>query len=243
MKKIIIAFFAFSISLFSNVALAAGGGCGAIACDKADYDLSNNASLQNGARLYMNYCAGCHETQYQRYGRVAEDLGISSELMEQNLIFTGAKLGEAMKNAMNEEQAAQWFGTTPPDLTLVARVRGADWIYTYLRSFYKDDSRPFGVNNLVFKDVGMPHVLEALQGVPHKLEAEDGQLSVESDGRGEYSDDEYDAAVLDLVNFLVYSSEPIQLERQRLGYWVIGFLLILLVFTYLLKKEYWRDVH
>jgi len=243
MNKLTIALITLVSAVLSTTALASGGGCGAITCDSADYDLSDNGSLQNGAKIFMNYCAGCHETQYQRYGRVAEDLSISPSLMKDNLVFTGVKLGAPMKNSMSEEQAAEWFGTTPPDLTLVARVRGADWLYTYLRSFYKDESRPFGVNNLVFKDVGMPHVLEALQGIPEIVTDEQGHVHTESDGTGEMSVDEYDKAVLDLVNFLVYSSEPIQLERQRLGYWVLGFLLILLIFTYILKKEYWRDVH
>ena len=242
MKTLAITFLAL-ISMLLPALASASGGCGAIACDHADIDLRDKASLQNGAKLFMNYCAGCHETKYQRYGRVAEDLAIPAHLMKDNLIFTGAKLGAPMTNAMSEEQAANWFGTTPPDLTLVARVRGADWVYTYLRSFYQDDSRPFGVNNLVFKDVGMPHALQALQGIPAKISDADGHLSLESDGSGEMSVDEYDQAVLDLVNFLVYSSEPIKLERQRLGYWVLGFLFILLIFTYVLKKEYWRDVH
>lgn len=139
---------------------------GAVHLDKANYDLSDKASLQRGAATFMNYCAGCHSTQYQRYNRVAADLEIPEELMKENLIFTGAKVGDLMKSAMSEKDAAKWFGAPPPDLTLVARVRGADWIYTYLRSFYVDETRPFGVNNAVFPSVGMPHVLEPLQGTP-----------------------------------------------------------------------------
>ncbi len=234
--------------LIPSFAFAAGGN---VHLDKANYDLTDKASLQNGAKLFMNYCFGCHSTQYQRYNRVAEDLAIPIKLMEENLIFTGAKSGELMENAIQEKDAAKWFGAPAPDLTLVARVRGADWIYTYLRSFYVDETRPFGVNNKVFPSVGMPHVLQELQGVPsavYETEMIDGEehhvyRGIESDGSGEMSADEFDNAVLDLVNFLVYSAEPVQLERKRLGYWVLGFLFIFFIVSYLLKREYWRDVH
>ncbi|MDX1265781.1 MAG: cytochrome c1 [Oceanisphaera sp.] len=244
MKKLIIAVFAFLPAL----AMAAGGN---VHLDKADYDLSDKASLQNGAKLFMNYCSGCHSTQYQRYNRVAEDLGIPEDIMQANLNFTGAGIGELMENAIPDKDAANWFGAPPPDLTLVARVRGADWLYTYLRSFYKDDSRPFGVNNLVFPSVGMPHVLEPLQGSAilktemHKVDGHEvaTPVGIESEGNGELTTEEYDNAVLDIVNFLVYSGEPMKLERQRMGYWVLGFLVIFFIFAYMLKKEYWRDVH
>ena len=171
--------------------------------------------------------------------------------MKENLIFTGAKVGDLMKSAMSEKDAAKWFGAPPPDLTLVARVRGADWIYTYLRSFYVDPTRPFGVNNVVFPSVGMPHVLEPLQGTPraefvtHTVDGVETQqvVSIKSDGNGEMDDEEYDQTVLDLVNFLVYSAEPVQQERERMGFWVLGFIVIFFIFTVLLKKEFWRDVH
>lgn len=245
MKKLLIAL----VAILPSLVFAAGS---SVPLDKANYDLTDKASLQNGAKLFMNYCAGCHSTGYQRYQRVANDLGIPEELMKENLIFTDSKIGDLMKNSMDKDDAAKWFGNAPLDLTLEARLRGPDWIYTYLRSFYKDDSRPFGVNNVVFKDVGMPHVLEELQGIPTAEFA----VTVDADGvehktvtalhsseTGEMSSDEYDQAVLDLVNFLVYSGEPVKLERQRLGMWVIGFLIILFILSYLLKKEYWRDVH
>lgn len=244
MKRIVVALFA----LLPALTFAAGG---KVHLDEADYDLSDKASLQNGAKLFMNYCSGCHSTQYQRYNRVAQDLDIPEDVMQANLNFTGAAIGELMENAIPEADAANWFGAAPPDLTLVARVRGADWLYTYLRSFYKDDSRPFGVNNLVFPSVGMPHVLEPLQGSA-RLETEtrmvDGvevvtPVGIQADGNGELNPAEYDQAVLDIVNFLVYSGEPVKLERQRMGYWVLGFLVIFFIIAYLLKKEYWRDVH
>ncbi|KAE9624070.1 cytochrome c1 [Aeromonas veronii] len=244
MKRIIFAV----LTLLPSLVFASGG---AVHLDKANYDLSDKASLQRGATTFMNYCAGCHSTQYQRYNRVAEDLGIPEDLMKENLIFTGAKVGDLMKSAMSEKDAAKWFGAPPPDLTLVARVRGADWIYTYLRSFYVDETRPFGVNNAVFPSVGMPHVLEPLQGTPraelatHTVDGVETQqvVSIKSDGNGEMDDEEYDQTVLDLVNFLVYSAEPVQQERERMGFWVLGFIVIFFIFTVLLKKEFWRDVH
>ncbi|MGE6164490.1 cytochrome c1 [Aeromonas rivipollensis] len=244
MKRIIFAV----LALLPGLVLAAGGG---FPLDKAEYNLSDKASLQRGAATFMNYCAGCHSTQYQRYNRVAADIGIPEELMRENLVFTGAKIGDLMKSAMSEKDAARWFGAPPPDLTLVARVRGADWIYTYLRSFYVDETRPFGVNNAVFPSVGMPHVLEPLQGTPraefetHTLDGVEMQqvVSIKSDGNGEMNNEEYDQTVLDLVNFLVYSAEPVQQERERMGFWVLGFIAIFFIFTVLLKKEFWRDVH
>lgn len=244
MKRIIFAV----LALLPGLVLASGGG---FPLDKAEYDLSDKASLQRGAATFMNYCAGCHSTQYQRYNRVAADIGIPDDLMKENLVFTGAKIGDLMKSAMSEKDAARWFGAPPPDLTLIARVRGADWIYTYLRSFYVDETRPFGVNNAVFPSVGMPHVLEPLQGTPraefktHTLDGVEMQqvVSIKSDGNGEMNNEEYDQTVLDLVNFLVYSAEPVQQERERMGFWVLGFIAIFFIFTVLLKKEFWRDVH
>jgi len=245
MKKLLIAL----VALLPNLVFASGA---AVHLDKANYDLTDKASLQNGAKLFMNYCSACHSTAHQRYQRVATDLGIPDQLMKDNLIFTNSKIGELMKNSMDKKDAAKWFGNAPLDLTLEARLRGPDWIYTYLRSFYKDPARPFGVNNVVFKDVGMPHVLEELQGIPTAVFEttvdENGVehhqvVALESVESGEMSSDEYDRAVLDLVNFLVYSGEPNKLERQSLGFWVIGFLIILFVLSYLLKKEYWRDIH
>jgi len=245
MKKLMIAL----VAMLPIFVFAAGA---KVPLDKANYDLADKASLQNGAKLFMNYCLACHTTQYQRYGRVAKDLGIPDQLMMENLVFTDSKIGDLMFNSMDKKEAGQWFGAPPPDLTLVARVRGADWIYTYLRSFYVDESRPFGVNNTVFPEVGMPHVLEELQGVstPTFEVTTDAKgiehkkvVALTSDESGEMSSDEYDAAVLDLVNFLVYAGEPNKLERQGMGYWVLAFLFVLFIVSYLLKKEYWRDIH
>lgn len=244
MKKII-----FVLCLMLPISVMAAGGN--VHLDKAEYDLTDKASLQTGAQLFMNYCLGCHQTQYQRYQRTFEDLDIPLELGQANLQFTGEKPGDHIKNAMPSESGAKWFGAPPPDLTLVARVRGADWIYTYLRTFYADENTTFGVNNLVFPDVGMPHVLQELQGLPSRTsekmmvdgEMVDRYVGIKADGSGELSATEYDTAVLDLVNYLVYIGEPSRLESENIGRWVMIFLLVLLVLVYLLKKDYWRDVH
>lgn len=225
---------------------AAGGN---VHLDHAAYDLTDKASLQRGARTFMNYCLGCHQMQYQRYQRAFTDLDIPLELGQEMLQFTGEKVGDHITNTMVKEDAAKWFGAAPPDLTLVARVRGADWIYTYLRSFYADPTRPFGVNNTVFPEVGMPHVLQSLQGLPvakHDAHSDDGHSAIvgfETDGSGQLTTEEYDALVLDLVNYLVYTGEPTRLKSESIGRWVIVFILVLFVLMYLLKKEYWREVH
>lgn len=221
--------------------------------DHAPVDLSNKASLQRGAQLFVNYCMGCHSAQYQRYNRLAKDLGLSDDQVRNNLIFTaGAKVGDTMKNAMPKENAKKWFGAAPPDLSLIARSRGVDYIYTYLRTFYLDDTRPWGVNNVVFPSVGMPHVLWELQGwqMPVFETMTDGEghekkviAGVELVKQGSMSPPEFDAAMADLVNFLSYVGEPMQLERKRLGVWVLAFLIVAFVVFYFLKKEYWKDVH
>ena len=235
--------------ILPSMVMAAGGSN--VHLDKAYVDASDKASLQAGARTFMNYCLGCHQMQYQRYQRTFEDLGIPLLLAQENLQFTGEKVGDYIKNAMPLKAGAAWFGAPPPDLTLVSRVRGADWLYTYLRAFYTDPSRPFGVNNEVFPEVGMPHVLQELQGVPsktHEKRMVDGEMvdvyvGIKSDGSGRLSESEYDKTVADLVNFMAYVGEPSKLEAQSIGRYVIIFILVLFVLVYLLKKEYWRDVH
>ena len=244
MKKLIIGLFA----LLPSLTMAAGP---SVPLMDANIDLKDNASLQRGAKLFMNYCLGCHQMQYQRYERTFRDIGIPTEIGQEQLIFDGSKVGSHIKNAIDKDDAAKWFGAAPPDLTLVARVRGTDWIYTYLKSFYKDESRPFGVNNIVFPSVGMPHVLQELQGLPTPITEEVEEhghtvtkvVGVETDGSGEMSVDEYDRAARDLTNFLAYVGEPSRLESEALGLKVIGFLVILFILAFMLKKEYWRDVH
>jgi ubiquinol-cytochrome c reductase cytochrome c1 subunit len=232
----------------SSWAMAAGP---AVHLDKAPIDLTDKASLQNGARLFQNYCLGCHQMQYQRYSRTFSDLDIPEEVGMENLMFTGEKVGDHITNNMSAKDGEKWFGATPPDLTNVARVRGPDWLYTYLRSFYADPSRPFGVNNDVFPLVGMPHVLQELQGMPYKAyetrlvdgESKEVYVGLSTDGSGELNAEEYDRAVADLVNYLEYVGEPTKLEARELGTKVMVFLLIFFVLAYLLKKEYWKDVH
>jgi ubiquinol-cytochrome c reductase cytochrome c1 subunit len=244
MKKLIVGLFV----LLPMLAMAAGP---SVPLMKAGNDLTDNASLQRGAKLFMNYCLACHQMQYQRYERTFRDIGIPTAIGEEQLIFDGSKVGSHIKNAMDIDDAAKWFGAPPPDLTLISRVKSPDYIYTYLKSFYKDDSRPFGVNNVVFPSVGMPHVLQELQGVSTAIteEVEENGHTVTkiigtvSDGSGEMSDDEYDQAARDLTNFFEYVGEPSRLESKALGIKVLGFLFILFILAFLLKKEYWRDVH
>ncbi len=212
----------------------------------------DKASLQRGAKFFVNYCMGCHSASYQRYNAVSERLGLTDQQMLQNLVFVGDKIGDYMTITTPPKDAKAWFGATPPDLSVVARARGNDWLYTYLRSFYLDDKRPFGVNNVVFKDVGMPHVLWELQGwqkpVYKTVTGEDGKPEeklekLEIVTPGTMSPDDYDAAVTDLVNFLAYVGEPAKLERQSLGIKVLLFLAVFFVVAYLLKKDYWKDIH
>jgi len=190
--------------------------------DHANTDISDTASLQNGAKLFMNYCSGCHAIAFMRYNRIAKDLNLSDSLVAEHLMFAGEKPGETITTAMPKEGAAKWFGGTPPDLSLVARAKGTDWIYTYLRGFYEDDSKVFGVNNKVLENASMPDVLWSLK-----------------EGKSEA---EFDQDVRDITNFLDYVGEPAKLIRTSLGVWVLLFLGVLLVLTYLLKKEYWKDV-
>ena len=238
--------------------------CGSMPCDEISVDPHNKTSLQNGARLYMNYCMGCHSLQYSRYNRVAQDLGIPEDLFQANLMFDPSeKIGSLMHNAMDKGNAKVWFGATPPDLTLVSRARQPEWLYTYLRTFYRDDSRPYGVNNKVFKDVGMPHALLELQGMPEcamgavtasnggvkrdPLTGEDiledpcGQLRIGE--AGQLNPEEYDSAIYDLVNFLAYTAEPMAGDRQRIGVYSLLFISLFFVFAWLLNREYWKDVH
>ncbi|KRT57128.1 ubiquinol-cytochrome c reductase cytochrome c1 subunit, partial [endosymbiont of Ridgeia piscesae] len=228
---------------------ASGGG---VHLDDADIDLSDEASLQRGAKYFVNYCLSCHSAKFQRYNRMARDLGLTEEEVKQNLMFTTDKIGNTMTIAMPQEQAEAWFGTAPPDLSVIARARGVDWLYTYFRSFYVDESRPFGVNNIVFPDVGMPHVLWELQG-PQKAvfrteqDAAGNETHVfdkfEQIAPGKLSPGEYDDVARDLTAFLSYVGEPIQMKRKSMGIWVLLFIAAFFVLAYMLKKEYWKDVH
>jgi ubiquinol-cytochrome c reductase cytochrome c1 subunit len=218
-------------------------------------DTGNLAGLQRGARDFMSYCAGCHSLKYLRYNRMAEDLGIPEDLLKANLMFTSEKPGDIITTAMPKE-SAEWLGAQPPDLSLTARSRGPEWVVDYLQSFYLDPSRPLGVNNAVLPGASMPHVLWELQGLQAKVEhhaaegeghgeaaAEHGAKKFELVQKGKLSEEEYKKFVADLTNFLVYAAEPGRNHRMSTGWNVLIFLSIFFVIAYLLKKEYWKDVH
>jgi len=225
--------------------------CGTMPCDAFEADASDQPSLQRGAALYASYCMGCHSMQYSRQNRVARDLGITEDLYKKNLVFDPEiKLGSLMTNSMDKSEAKVWFGATPPDLTLISRARQPEWLYTYLRAFYQDDQRPYGVNNRVYPNVGMPHVLMELQGLPTcydasgALAAKAGDCaSVELTAPGAMSPGQYDSAIYDLVNFLAYTAEPYKSDRLRIGRYVLLFLVVFFIFAWLLNREYWKDVH
>ncbi len=246
MKKLIVAFL---LAAAPMLGLASGAGPH---LEDANIDLGDQASLQRGAKYFVNYCLSCHSAKYQRYNRMARDLGLSEEEVISNLMFTTDKIGDTMKVAMTEDQGNAWFGNAPPDLSVLIRARGVDYIYTYLKSFYLDEKRPFGVNNTVFPDVAMPHVLWKLQGTQKaifKTETDaQGNEHVMFEGfesvtPGTLSPEEYDEVARDLTAFLSYVGEPIQMERKRLGIWVLLFIAVFFVVAYLLKKEYWKDIH
>lgn len=258
MKKFIASvLFALSTSLMTATAMAAGGH---VELEHADVDIHNKASLQRGVKYYVNYCMGCHSLNYSRYNRIATDLELTDEQVAANLIFTRNEAGEPvnvgslMKSAISINDSANWFGAPPPDLTLVGRSRGPDWIYSYMKAFYLDPSRPMGVNNTVFPNVGMPHVLWELQGWQEKVcepvaEGDHGDghaaehCEVKLTQEGSMTPVEYDQVIRDLTNFLTYVAEPAQLHRKTIGIFVLLFLGVFAVIAYFLKKEYWKDVH
>ncbi len=207
------------IFMFATTSILASSG---INLKPANTDIYDEVSLQNGAKLFMNYCSSCHSISYMRYKRMADDLNISDKQMQDNLIFTNKKIGDTITNAMDSKYSKKWFGVAPPDLSLIARSNGVDWIYNYLHGFYTDNSRPFGVNNKFLHNVAMPDVLA------------NRKASIDAV--------EFDKDIRDITNFLDYVSEPIKLQRVNMGLKVILFLLVLLVLSYLLKKEYWKDV-
>ena len=223
--------------------------------DKAPVS-TDPAALANGAKLFVNYCLNCHGASYMRYNRL-QQIGLSEQMIKDNLMFTAEKIGEPMRIAMQRDEAKAWFGAAPPDLTVIARSRasefgsGADWLYTYLRSFYRDSERPTGWNNVIFENVGMPHVLYELQGeqVAKVSEHDDGHggkvktISLEQGKPGKMSKEEYDKATADLVSYLVWMGEPMAETRKTIGTVVLAFLGLLFVLSYLLKKNYWKDIH
>lgn len=212
--------------------------------DHVEVDVTDKDSLQSGFKYYMNYCVACHSLKYARYERTANDLGIPTELVMDNIIFNDHQIGDLMDNSISPDDAKNWFGAPPPDLTLIGRVRSPDWLYTYLRTFYEDDSRPWGVNNVAFPNVGMPNVLHELQGDVVCAHGDMEHCELEHvEGTGSMTPDEFDAAVADLVNFLYYIGEPIREKREYIGFFVLGFIAILFVFVSLLNREYWKKIH
>lgn len=261
MKKLLLLSLMMMAPMFAQ---AAGGP--SVPLDSIKVDATDKSSLQRGMKTYVNYCLGCHTAQYQRYSRAAEDLHIPEDLMTKHLIFGDQKIGEQMTSAMDPKVSADWFGAAPPDLTNEVNLRGADWVYTYLRTFYVDESRPYGVNNVVYPAVGMPNVLLELQGVQTKSCGEVAQLDSHgvpvldettgqpvvtescdiltvAEGSGSMTPEEFDATIYDLTNFMAYMSKPYKSDSQRIGLWAILFCLLMTVLFYYLKKEFWRDIH
>jgi len=271
MKKLIAVL---ALAMVPFAGMAAGGG--GVPLQQANIDLNNHAAIQRGAKLFVNQCMGCHSAKYVRY-KLFTNVGLTEDDIKDNLMFAGGKTGDLMKIAMPEEDAGKWFGAPAPDLTLTARIRhgGPDWIYTYLKGFYVDPSRPMGVNNTLFPNVGMPHVLWDMQGIQEPVyryevhhdghsvaafdteAAADAYVKEQGEGyrlervvaslkmaqQGSLTSAEYDQVARDLATFLTYISEPMKLERQRMGVWVILFLTVFTVVAYLMKKEWWKDVH
>lgn len=233
-------------------ALAVGLAGGAAAQHEAELESANNniantASLQRGAKYFVNYCLGCHSAKYVRYNRLGEDLQLSDQQLIDNLMFTGERPFDTMSIAMRPADSKRWFSISPPDLSLIARSRGPDYIYTYLHSFYAAPDRPTGVNNVVLPNTSMPHVLWQLQGIQHAVFEADEHGVQEFKGfemvrPGELDARAYDDVVRDIVNFLDYIGEPMKRERQQLGVRVVGFLLVFLLISFMLKKEIWKDV-
>lgn len=250
MKKLILTLIA-ALGIVTGAQAAEGG----MAWDKAPNRTTDLAALQNGAKLFVNYCLSCHSASFMRFNRL-QDLGISEQQIKDNLLFTTDKIGETMKINMDPHQAKQWFGTVPPDLTLVARSRaghggtGADYLYTYLRTFYRDDTKATGWNNLAFPAVAMPHVMWELQGerrpVFEKVEAHGHETEIfkgwEQVKPGTMTPMQFDQNMGDLVSFLQWMAEPAQNTRIRVGVWVLLFLVVAVVFTWRLNASYWKDV-
>jgi len=229
MRKLII-----SLAFLPLISLANEGVIGVTApIDATDY-----ASLQRGARTFVNSCLNCHSANYMRYNRLQE-IGLTEKQIKDNLLFAGEKVGDTMRVAMNPKDAKKWFGVAPPDLSVEVRARGADWVYAYLQGFYRDETTPTGWNNVVYDKVAMPHVLYELQG-EQVLNHETHQLELVKPGR--MSPSEYNAFIGDLTNYMAWMAEPAKQERKHIGIWALLFLGVLLVLAIKLKKEYWKDI-
>ena len=226
----------------SGSVLGAGG---ETALKHANVNIRDTAAIQRGAQLFVNYCLSCHSASYMRYNRLAEDLNLDEDLVMDNLVFADVKIGDTMDIAMRPEDAARWLGKAPPDLSLISRSRGADWLYTYMLTFYQDETG--GWNNLALPNASMPHVMWQMQGIQKPVYAtHDGVEKVDHltlAKPGTQSPEEYEDSIRDLVTFLEYLGEPAKIKRKNIGVWVLLFLALFALVAYALKAEYWRDVH
>ena len=244
MKRLFGGFLLGLVLAFAPAAMASSEGLPA-----SNANLSDIGSLQSGAKIYFNYCSGCHSLNLMRYSRIAEDLQLSEAQVMQNLNFTGANFGERIPSSMNAADGKAWFGAAPPDLSLMARAKGVDYIYNYLKSFYLDPSRPIGWNNSVFPNASMPNALWEMQGLQTaKFKHVEGGDALEFEGfelhqAGALKPAEFDEVARDVANFLQYAAEPAALQRKSMGIWVILFLSVFTLLAYFLKQEYWKDVH
>ena len=237
----------FAVFLLTGNALAAGG---SVDLEPADIEPGNIASLQRGARNYMNYCSGCHSAQYVRFNTIGKHLELSEEELIDNLMFNAEKTFETIRAAMPTQDAARWFGQAPPDMSLIARAKGADHIYNFLKSFYVDPDSPTGVDNTVLPGTSMPHVLWELQGYQEAVFSEHSEDGVTTQvfekfeplTTGSLDAEDYDEFVRDTVNFLAYIAEPIRSDRRKIGTWVIMYLIVFFVIALMLKKQIWKDV-
>ena len=236
MKKLLIL-----LLIASSGAFAAGGSSN---LESAGTNIRSKESLRNGAKLYMNYCVSCHSLEFQRYSRMAKDLNLTEDEVKKNLIFTDSKFTDHIKTNMDDDQATKWFGQTPPDLTVIAKARSLDWLYTYLMSFYKDDSSATGWNNTVLKNASMPNVLWELQGIQSaEFDTDEKFVKFAPLSEGNQSSGEFKNSVRDIVNFLDYTAEPAKLIRMAYAPWVLIFLSFFAFMAYLLKVNYFKDIH
>ena len=243
------------ILLVPGYALASGGS--GFLYETPDIDATDKVAIQRGARVFINYCLTCHSAEYMRYKRVSDDLGISEAVMKKNLMNPADKFHDGMTVAIDKNDAKRWFGVPPPDLSVISRARGSDWLYNYFMTFYRDGGSAIGVNNATFKDVAMPHVLWELQGWQEPVyddnvapdesgdaaNAEKQIVGMKLIEPGKLTPDEYRETVRDLVTYMVYMGEPAELQRHKIGFWVLAFLFVFLLIAYALKREYWKDIH
>jgi len=240
-KNIII--FAILVTI-SNLSFASAKTSNLIKEYKAINNISNKASLQRGAKYFVNYCSGCHSLKYMRMSTLAKDLGIDEKIFKKNLIFSSKKIGETMTIAMNEVEAEKWFGAAPPDLSLIARSKGADYVFAKLNTYYEDDESLTGYNNLAYPNTSMPNILANLQGGQKLiLDSHNKPEKFTKVSSGSYSEKEYQQLTNDITNFLVYVSEPAKLKRYSMGFWVLMFIFLFTVIAYYTKKEFWKDIH